>query len=150
MELLASILTVLIIIASVFLILFVLVQSSKNEVGLFQSTSQSVLGSRSGDILSKITSILAAIFLLGSFALAYLKVRIHARTAEATQAQIQQSQTTTPSTTPATSTSTTGQQQARPQTQPARQQTTQPVQNQTRQPVQPQQGTQRSAPAPGR
>ncbi len=88
MELLASILNVVIIIASVLLVLLVLVQTSKNEMGLFQSTSQSVFGSRGGDVLTKTTSVLAAIFLLGSFALAYLKVRIH-KSREVSQEELQ-------------------------------------------------------------
>lgn len=88
MELLASVLNVIIIIASVLLVLLVLIQTSKNDMGLFQSTSQSVFGSRGGDVLTKTTSILAAIFLLGSFALAYLKVNIH-KSQEASRKELQ-------------------------------------------------------------
>jgi preprotein translocase subunit SecG len=95
MELLASIINVVIIIASVLLVLLVLVQTSKSEMGLFQSTSQSVFGSRSGDVLTRTTSILAAIFLIGSFGLAYLKVKIHKRTMTPVTEQLQQGENST-------------------------------------------------------
>lgn len=106
MEFLSSTLTVIITAASILLILLVLVQSSKNEMGLFQSTSQSVFGSRSGDVLTKTTSILAGIFLLGSFALAYIKVNMHKQTVDVTQTQMEQGGTGTqqPSATPQTGT----------------------------------------------
>jgi preprotein translocase subunit SecG len=97
MELLASILNVVVIIASILLVLMVLVQTSKNDMGLFQSTSQSVFGSRSGDVLTKTTSILAAIFLLGSFALAYLKVNIYQQQ-KVSEEQLKQGTEQTPQT----------------------------------------------------
>jgi preprotein translocase subunit SecG len=140
MEFLSSTLTVIITAASILLILLVLVQSSKNEMGLFQSTSQSVFGSRSGDVLTKTTSILAGIFLLGSFALAYIKVNMHKQTVDVTQTQIEQGGTGTqqPSaapqtgTTPQPGTTPTQGGQARPATTPAVPQT-----RTTQPPVQP-------------
>jgi preprotein translocase subunit SecG len=76
MELLMGIISVLLlvlfIIAAALLILLVLVQNEEGESlgGIFAGGSGSAFGSRSGNVLTRTTSILGAVFLVLSFALA--------------------------------------------------------------------------------
>ncbi|MEK6794937.1 MAG: preprotein translocase subunit SecG [Spirochaetota bacterium] len=58
-------------IVSALLILLVLVQGGKAE-GLFASAQANVLGGRRGDILSRITAILATIFIIGALVISFL------------------------------------------------------------------------------
>lgn len=58
-------------IVSVLLILLVLIQGGKAE-GLFASAQANVLGGRRGDILSRITGILATIFIIGALVISFL------------------------------------------------------------------------------
>ncbi|MCX7949032.1 MAG: preprotein translocase subunit SecG [Treponemataceae bacterium] len=65
-------LLVMFVIVSVLLILIVLVQGEEGDTlgGLFAGGSGSAFGSRSGNILTKTTSILGALFLILAFSLA--------------------------------------------------------------------------------
>ncbi|MDR2807380.1 MAG: preprotein translocase subunit SecG [Spirochaetaceae bacterium] len=72
MGILASILLVLFIIVSILLVLLVLVQDEEGDSlgGIFAGGSSSAFGSRSGTVLTRITSVLGALFLVLSFGLA--------------------------------------------------------------------------------
>ena len=74
MGILEIILIVIFVIASFLLILIVLMQDEQGEGlgGLFGGGSTTAFGSRSGNVLTKFTSILGAIFLVCSFALAWV------------------------------------------------------------------------------
>ncbi|MFP4364284.1 MAG: preprotein translocase subunit SecG [Spirochaetia bacterium] len=75
MSILGILLLVLFIISAILLIFLVLIQDDQGEGlgGLFGGGgSSTAFGSRSGNILTRFTSILAAIFLLSSFGLAWL------------------------------------------------------------------------------
>lgn len=74
MAILSTILTVIFVIVSVFLILIILLQSNRSAgMGLFGGGSQSAFGSSSGDVLTKTTSVLAALFMLIALGLAFVK-----------------------------------------------------------------------------
>ncbi|MBQ6905176.1 MAG: preprotein translocase subunit SecG, partial [Spirochaetia bacterium] len=72
MGILSIILLVLFVIASLLLILLVLVQDEQGEGlgGIFGGASNTPFGSRSGNVLTRFTSILAAFFLILSLGLA--------------------------------------------------------------------------------
>ena len=74
MTVISILLLVVFIIAAVLLILIVLVQNEEGNSmgGIFAGGSASAFGSRSGNILTKVTSILGALFLMLSFGLAIL------------------------------------------------------------------------------
>ena len=74
MGILAILLLVIFIITSILLILIVMVQDEQGEGigGLFGGGSTTPFGSRSGNILTKATSIMGAIFLVSAAFLAYL------------------------------------------------------------------------------
>jgi preprotein translocase subunit SecG len=74
MSILGILLLVIFSIASLLLIVIVLMQDEQGEGlgGLFGGGSATPFGSRSGNVLTKLTSILAGIFLVGSFALAWV------------------------------------------------------------------------------
>ena len=63
------------IITSIFLILFVLIQSGKGaEAGaMFGGASQAFLGTKSGNVLTKITTSLAIIFMATSIVLTFIQ-----------------------------------------------------------------------------
>jgi preprotein translocase subunit SecG len=73
MGLVSAILLIFFVIASVFLILLVLVQDEHGEGlgGLFSGSGAS-FGPRTGNVLTRFTTILAAAFLAGAFAVAWL------------------------------------------------------------------------------
>jgi preprotein translocase subunit SecG len=96
MGFLSVVLLVIFAIASVLMILVIMLQDDQGEGigGLFGGGSSSAFGSRSGNILTRFTTILGAIFIVGAFALAWLN-----RTPESTDIvqkarleQIQQSE----------------------------------------------------------
>jgi preprotein translocase subunit SecG len=74
MGLISIILLVLFVIVSLLLMLVVLIQDDQGEgiAGMFGGASTTPLGSRSGNILTRFTSILGALFLFGAFALAWI------------------------------------------------------------------------------
>lgn len=74
MGVIGIVLLVVFVIVTVLLVLMVLIQSEDGDSlgGLFAGGSESAFGSRSGNILTRITSILGALFLLGSFGLALI------------------------------------------------------------------------------
>jgi preprotein translocase subunit SecG len=74
MGVLSVVLLALFIIAAVLLILLVLVQNEEGDSlgGIFAGGSSSAFGSRSGNVLTRATSILGAIFLALSFGLALI------------------------------------------------------------------------------
>ncbi|HOJ99506.1 MAG TPA: preprotein translocase subunit SecG [Termitinemataceae bacterium] len=88
-------LLVMFVLVSVLLILIVLVQGEEGDTlgGLFAGGSGSAFGSRSGNILTKTTSILGALFLILAFSLALVNRSGGDRGLEATPKQIEKSGT---------------------------------------------------------
>ena len=74
MSILSIVLLVFFVIIAVLLILFVLLQNEEGDSlgGLFAGGSGSAFGSRSGNVLTKTTSILGVLFFIVSFSLALL------------------------------------------------------------------------------
>jgi len=74
MGFLSIILIVFFVISALLLIILVLLQDEQGEGlgGIFGGGSSTAFGSRSGNILTKFTSILGAIFLICSFGLAWI------------------------------------------------------------------------------
>lgn len=74
MGLVNVLLLVLFVIVAILLILIVLVQNEEGDSlgGIFAGGSNSAFGSRSGNVLTKTTSILGALFLILSFSLALI------------------------------------------------------------------------------
>ena len=74
MAILSILLLVIFLIACLLLVLMVLVQNEQGEGigGIFGGGSSTPFGSRSGNVLTRFTSILAAVFLLTSFGLAWV------------------------------------------------------------------------------
>ncbi len=74
MGILSILLLVIFVISCLLLILMVLIQDEQGEGigGLFGGGSATPFGSRSGNVLTRFTSILAAVFLLTSFGLAWV------------------------------------------------------------------------------
>ena len=74
MGLLSIVLLVIFAIAALLMILVIMLQDDQGEGigGLFGGGSSSAFGSRSGNILTRFTTILGAIFIVGAFALAWL------------------------------------------------------------------------------
>lgn len=74
MEIISIVLFVVFVIACILLILMVMIQDEQGEGigGLFGGGSSTPFGSRSGNVLTRFTSILAAVFLLTSLGLAWI------------------------------------------------------------------------------
>jgi preprotein translocase subunit SecG len=69
-------LTILFFVVSVLLMVIVLIQpGSSGGMGIFGGGSQSAFGTKTGNVMTKFTTILAALFLLVSFVLGYLNAR---------------------------------------------------------------------------
>jgi preprotein translocase subunit SecG len=74
MGILAMVLLVVFIITAVLLVLLVLIQNEEGDSlgGIFAGGSASAFGSRSGNVLTRATSVLGAVFLILSLSLALL------------------------------------------------------------------------------
>jgi preprotein translocase subunit SecG len=74
MGLISVILLILFVIVSLLMMLVVMIQDDQGEgiAGMFGGAGTTPLGSRSGNVLTRFTSILGALFLFGAFALAWL------------------------------------------------------------------------------
>lgn len=74
MGILVSISTVLFAILCVILVIVILLQSDKSAgMGILGGSSQSAFGSSTADVITKITTVMVAIFMLGSLGLAILE-----------------------------------------------------------------------------
>lgn len=74
MGILLSISTVLFAIMCVILVIIILLQSDKSAgMGILGGSSQSAFGSSTADVITKITTIMVAIFMLGSLGLAVME-----------------------------------------------------------------------------
>lgn len=74
MEILQVVLLVLFVAVAFFLVLMVLIQDDQGDglAGMFGGGSSSTFGSRAGNVLTKTTSVLGALFLITAIALAFL------------------------------------------------------------------------------
>ncbi len=74
MGILVSISTVLFAILCVILVIVILLQSDKSAgMGILGGSSQSAFGSSTADVITKITTVMVALFMLGSLGLAVLE-----------------------------------------------------------------------------
>jgi len=77
MSVLLSISTVLFVILCVLLVIIILLQSDKSAgMGILGGSSQSAFGSSTADVITKMTAVMVAIFLLGSLGLAALESHV--------------------------------------------------------------------------
>lgn len=74
MGIVGVLLLILFVASALFLILFILIQDEQGEGmgGIFGGGGGGAFGPRSGNVLTKITSVLAIIFLTGAFGLAWI------------------------------------------------------------------------------
>jgi preprotein translocase subunit SecG len=74
MTLIAIVLLVLLVVSALLLILIVLVQDEQGEgvAGFFSGASTAAFGSRTGNVLTRFTTVLAAVFLVSCIALAWV------------------------------------------------------------------------------
>jgi len=72
LDVLETIIQVILFIDALLLLILILVQNKGGSVGILGGGSQTAFGSRSADVLTRTTQVLTAIFILGSFGLAYL------------------------------------------------------------------------------
>jgi preprotein translocase subunit SecG len=78
MEILQTILYIVIVVAAIFLILIILPQSNKgSDLGLFGGSTDMVFGSQKGNVLTRITGILATVVILGVFLMSVLRVQLN-------------------------------------------------------------------------
>ena len=74
MKVLLLILTIFFIFSCALLVLIVMLQSDKNSgMGAIGGSSQSTFGSSTADVVTKITAVLVAIFLIGSLGISVLQ-----------------------------------------------------------------------------
>jgi preprotein translocase subunit SecG len=74
MTVLISIGTVLFLVLAVLMVILILLQSDKSAgMGILGGSSQSTFGSSTADIITKITGVMVAVFMLGSLGLAVLE-----------------------------------------------------------------------------
>jgi preprotein translocase subunit SecG len=74
MTVLISVGTVLFLVLAVLMVILILLQSDKSAgMGILGGSSQSTFGSSTADIITKITGVMVAIFMLGSLGLAVLE-----------------------------------------------------------------------------
>lgn len=74
MGIISLILLVIFVIAAIVMILVILMQDDQGEgvAGMFGGGATTPVGSRSGNVLTRFTSILGAVFIVGAFAVAWL------------------------------------------------------------------------------
>jgi preprotein translocase subunit SecG len=74
MGIISIVLLVIFVMAAIIMILVILMQDDQGEgvAGMFGGGGTTPVGSRSGNVLTRFTSILAAVFIVGAFALAWL------------------------------------------------------------------------------
>lgn len=74
MTILGVLLLVICVISAILLVVVVLLQDEEGEGlgGLFSGTSSTPFGSRAGNILTRFTTVVAAVFLFGTFSLAWI------------------------------------------------------------------------------
>jgi preprotein translocase subunit SecG len=98
MALVSIVLLVLFVIVALLMMLVVLIQDDQGEgiAGMFGGAGTTPMGSRSGNVLTRFTSILGALFLFGAFALAWLNRTPEASNleAKARAEQLRQTQST--------------------------------------------------------
>jgi len=74
MGILLSVSTVLFVVLCVILVIIILLQSDKSAgMGILGGSSQSAFGSSTADVITKITTVMVALFMLGSLGLAILE-----------------------------------------------------------------------------
>lgn len=74
MEVLLSVSNVLFVILAVLLVILILLQSDKSAgMGILGGSSQTAFGSSTADVITKITTVMVALFMLGSLALAVMQ-----------------------------------------------------------------------------
>jgi preprotein translocase subunit SecG len=74
MEVLLSISNVLFVVLAVLLVIIILLQSDKSAgMGVLGGSSQTAFGSSTADVITKITTILVALFMLGALGLAVMQ-----------------------------------------------------------------------------
>ncbi|MCU0822349.1 MAG: preprotein translocase subunit SecG [Spirochaetes bacterium] len=74
MEMLLSISNVLFVVLAVLLIIIILLQSDKSAgMGVLGGSSQTAFGSSTADVITKITTVMVALFMLGALGLAILQ-----------------------------------------------------------------------------
>jgi preprotein translocase subunit SecG len=74
MEILITVSSILFVILCVLMIIIILLQSDKSAgMGILGGSSQSTFGSSTADIITKITTVMVALFMLGSLGLAILQ-----------------------------------------------------------------------------
>jgi len=74
MEVLLSISNVLFVVLAVLLVIIILLQSDKSAgMGVLGGSSQTTFGSSTADVITKITTVLVALFMLGALGLAVLQ-----------------------------------------------------------------------------
>jgi preprotein translocase subunit SecG len=74
MGLIGIVLLVIMVISAILLVLLVLIQDEQGEGigGLFSGGSSTPFGSRSGNVLTRFTAVIAAVFLVCAFAIAWI------------------------------------------------------------------------------
>ena len=74
MSVLITVTTILFIILCVLLVIVILLQSDKSAgMGILGGSSQSAFGSSTADVITKITTVMVALFMLGSLGLAIME-----------------------------------------------------------------------------
>ena len=77
MGVIQTILYILMVVSSIILILLTLAQSNKgSDLGLFGGSTDMVFGSQKGNILTRITGILATVVIAGTFLMGVIKVHL--------------------------------------------------------------------------
>ncbi len=74
MDVILSVSNIIFVILAVLLVILILLQSDKSAgMGILGGSSQTTFGSSTADVITKITTVMVALFMLGSLALAVLE-----------------------------------------------------------------------------